>query len=56
MQTTFFVKFGFWVEGLGAKRYKNHVSRKKKIDKMVMTLQSLKTYGYISSKIKSYQI
>ena len=44
----------FWVEGLVARYYKNHVN-KKILDKMGITLQSIKMYVYIDSKTKSYQ-
>ena len=56
MQTTFLVELGFWLEGLEARHYKNHIKMKGIEDKMGMTLWSLKIYGYIDSKIKSYQI
>ena len=54
MQTTFFVELRFWVEGLEAKHYKDHVGKKRIKDKISMTLWSHKTYGYISNKTKSY--
>ena len=54
MQITFFVELGFWVKGLGARRYEDHVSRKRIKDRMGITLWSLKMYGYIGSKTKSY--
>ena len=44
------------MESLKAKCYKNHVDKKEIENKMDMNLWSLKTYKYISSKIKSYQI
>ena len=53
MQTTFFVGLGFWVEGLEARHYEDHVSRNERIDKMGMTPQSLETDGYIGSKTKN---
>ena len=56
MQTTFLIKLELWIESLEAKRYKNHMSRKWRKDKMVMILRSLKMYEYIGSKTKSYQI
>ena len=56
MQTTFLIEVGFWVKGLIARCYKDHVSRKRILDRMGMTLRSLQTYGYIDSKTKSYQI
>ena len=46
---------GFWVEGLVARCYKDHMSRRI-LDRMGMTLRSLETYGYIGSKTKSYWI
>ena len=55
MQTTFLVEMGFWLEGLVARCYKDHVS-KRMLGRMGMTLWSLETYGYIGSKTKSYQI
>ena len=55
MQLTFLVKVGFWVEGLMARCYEDHVSRKI-LDRMGMTLRSLEMYGYFDSKTKSYQI
>ena len=54
MQTTFFVELRFWVEGLEIRRYKDYVSKRKILDRMGMTLQSLETYGYIGNKTKSY--
>ena len=54
MQTTFLVELRFWVEGLGARHYENHVSRKQKVDKMDMTLRNVKMHRYIGSKTKSY--
>ena len=56
MQKTFFVELQFWMEGLEASRYENNISGKKIEDRMGITLQSLKIYGYIGSKIKSYQV
>ena len=56
MQTTFLIELRFWLEGLEAKYYKGHVSRKEIEDRMGITLWNLKTYRYIGSKIKSYQI
>ena len=56
MQTTFFVALGFLVEDLEAKHYKGHISKKEIEGRIGITLQSLKTYGFISSKAKSYQI
>ena len=53
---TFFVGLKFWVEGLKARRYKDHINRKGRVDKIEMILWSLETYRYICSKIKSYQI
>lgn len=38
MQTTFFIECEFWVESLGTKCYKDHVSRKEIEDRMSMTL------------------
>ena len=55
MQTTFFVEMGFQVEVLMARYYKDYMS-KKMLDRIGMTLQSLKTYRYIGSKTKNYQI
>ena len=56
MQTTFLIELRFWLEDLEAKYYKDHVSKKRIEDKRWMTLQSLKTYRYIGSKTKNYQI
>ena len=56
MQTSFLNELGFWVKGLGAKYYKDPMSKKGRVDRMGMTLQSLKIYGYIGCKTKSYQI
>ena len=46
---------GFWVEGLVARCYKDHVD-KKILDRIGMTLWSLETYSYIDNKTKSYWI
>ena len=51
---TFLVEMVFWVEGLVARCYEDHVSRKRIFRWRGMTLWSLKTYGYIGSKTKSY--
>ena len=42
------------MENLEAKRYKDHLDRKRIEDRIDMTLWSLKIYGYIDSKTKSY--
>ena len=47
---------GFWVEGWWPGVRKITWIRRGYLDKRGMTLQSLKTYGYIGSKTKSYQI
>ena len=44
MQTTFFIECGFWIEGLGARYYEDHMGRKGIEDRMNMTLWNLKTY------------
>ena len=44
------------MECLEARRYENYVGRKKIKDRIDITLRSLKTYEYIGSKIKNYQI
>ena len=56
VQTTFFIPLGFQIESLKAKRYKDHMNKKGIKSRVGMTLRSLKTYGYIGSKTKSYQI
>ena len=55
MQTTFLVEMGFWLEGLAARCYEGHVSRRM-LGRVGMILWSLEIYGYIGSKIKSYRI
>ena len=45
---------GFGIEGLVARYYEDYVS-KRILDRMGMTLRSLKTYRYIDNKTKSYQ-
>ena len=45
MQTTFLIACRFKVGDLGAKCYKDYVSRKGIKDRIDMTLRSLKTYG-----------
>ena len=54
MQTTFFVEMRFWLEGLAARCYKDHGS-KRMLGRIGMILWSLETYGYIGSKTKNYQ-
>ena len=56
MQITFFVELEFWVKSLETKHYKDHVGRKRIENRMGTILWSLKTYEYIGSKTKSYQI
>ena len=41
---TFLVEVGFWLEGLVARSYVGYVG-KRMLDRMGMTLWSLKTYG-----------
>ena len=43
----------FKVEGLVARCYKDHMS-KRILDRLGITLRSLKMYGYIDSETKSY--
>ena len=43
---------GFWVEDLVARCYKNYVTRKI-LDRIGITLRNLKTYEYISRRLKA---
>ena len=55
MELTFVVKMGFWLEGLVARCYKDHVSRRM-LGRVGMTLWNLKMYRQIGSKTKGYRI
>ena len=54
VQTNFLVTLRFWIKGLEAKCYKDHVNRKEIKYRMSISLRCFETYGYISNKIKSY--